>query len=171
MVASFIVAAASYVAAATLGAPASVAPAATGDEAPPCWADQIAVSASPIDAAVGHRALNLIFTLAGGAQPCTLTGYPGVESGAGDPPISAEPTLRGYMGGLPATVDVPPTVTLSLSQQAQAVVEGMAVDGSGNPCPSYTELRVNPPDTVMVFAVPAAIDACRLQVHPLTEGQ
>jgi hypothetical protein len=72
------------------------------------------------------------------------------------------------MGGLPASVDVPPTATLSISTQAQAIVEGVAVDDSGNPCPSYTDLRVNPPDTSVVFTVPAAIDACQLQVHPVT---
>jgi len=129
------------------------------------------VSASPTQGAVGHRALTLIFTLAGGAEPCTLTGYPGVDSGAGGPLIHAEPTLRGYMGGLPATLDVPPTVTVSLSQQAQAIMEGTAIDGSGNQCPTYTELLVNPPDIVQVFTVPATIDACLLQVHPVTAGQ
>ena len=126
------------------------------------------MSASPTQGAVGHRALTLIFSLAGGAQPCTLTGYPWVDSGTGGPAIHAEPTLRGYMGGLPASVDVPPTATLSISTQAQAIVEGVAVDDSGNPCPSYTDLRVNPPDTSVVFTVPAAIDACQLQVHPVT---
>jgi hypothetical protein len=129
------------------------------------------VSASPTQGAVGHRALTLIFTLAGGAEPCTLTGYPGVDSGAGGPLIHAEPTLRGYMGGLPATVDVPPTATLSLSQQAQAIVEGMAINRSGNQCPTYTDLRVIPPDTIEVFTVPATIDVCQLQVHPVTPGQ
>jgi Protein of unknown function (DUF4232) len=120
---------------------------------------------------VGHRALTLMFSLAGGAEPCTLTGYPAVDSGAGGPAIHATPTLRGYMGGLPASVDVPPTVILSISTQAQAIVEGMAIDANGNPCASYTELRVNPPDTTMVFTVPASIDACELQVHPITAGQ
>jgi Protein of unknown function (DUF4232) len=119
---------------------------------------------------MGHRALNLMFALAGGARPCTLTGYPGVDTATGGPVIHAEPTPRGYMGGLPGSVDVPPTVTLSLSQQAQAVVEGMAIDGSGNPCPSYTDLRVSAPDTFMVFTVPASIDVCQLQVHPVTAG-
>jgi hypothetical protein len=155
-----------------LGAPARAEPPAESSDQPtPCWAEQIAVSASPTQGAVGHRALTLIFSLAGGAEPCTLTGYPGVDSGAGGPAIHAAPTLRGYLGGLPASVDVPPTVTLSISTQAQAIVEGIAVDGSGNPCPSYTDLRVNPPDTTMVFTVPASIDACELQVHPLTPGQ
>jgi Domain of unknown function (DUF4232) len=154
-----------------LGWPAWAEPAEIGDQPAPCWSDQIAVSASPTQGAVGHRALTLMFSLAGGAEPCTLTGYPAVDSGAGGPAIHATPTLRGYMGGLPASVDVPPTVILSISTQAQAIVEGMAIDANGNPCASYTELRVNPPDTTMVFTVPASIDACELQVHPITAGQ
>jgi hypothetical protein len=113
----------------------------------------------------------LMFALAGGAEPCTLTGYPGVDSGAGGPLVHAQPTLRGYMGGLPVDVDVPPTVTLSLSTQAQAIVEGMAVDGDGNQCPTYSDLLVNPPDTTDVFTVPATIDACLMEVHPVTAGQ
>jgi len=129
------------------------------------------VSASPTQSAVGHRSLTLIFTLAGGGEPCTLTGYPGVDSGTGGPPIHAQPTLRGYMGGLPADVDVPPTIVLSLSTQAQAILEGMAVDASGNQCPSYTDLAVSPPDIVQVVNVAASIDACVLQVHPVTAGQ
>jgi Protein of unknown function (DUF4232) len=129
------------------------------------------VTASPTQAAVGHRALTLTFSLAGGAEPCTLTGYPSVESGAGGPDIHAKPTPRGYMGGLPSGVQVPPTVILSISTQGQAIVEGMAVDGQGNPCPSYTELRVNPPDTTTVLTVEATIDACELQVHPITASQ
>jgi hypothetical protein len=153
-----------------LGSPAGAEPADVGDEPTPCWAEQIAVSASPTQGAVGHRALTLVFTLAGGATPCTLTGYPGVDSGAGGPIVHAEPTLNGYMGGLPANIDAPPTVTLSLSQQAQAIVEGMVIDGSGNQCPTYTDLKVNPPDTVYVFTVPATIDACHLLVHPITVG-
>jgi Domain of unknown function (DUF4232) len=171
LVPSLAVAATSCAATTMLGPPAWAAPPDTIDEPTPCWAEQVAVSASPTQGAVGHHALTLIFTLAGGAEPCTLTGYPGVDSGAGGPLIHAEPTLRGYMGGLPATLDVPPTVTLSLSQQAQAIVEGMAIDGSGNQCPTYTELLVNPPDIVQVFTVPATIDACLLQVHPVTAGQ
>ena len=129
------------------------------------------MTASPTQGAVGHRWLTLIFTLAGGGEPCTLTGYPGVDSDTGGPPIHAEPTLRGYMGGLPTDVDVPPTVVLSLSTQAQATVEGMAVDAAGNQCPTYTDLAVTPPDIVQVVTVPASIDACSLQVHPVTAGQ
>jgi hypothetical protein len=142
----------------------------TGDQATPCWAEQIAVNASPTQAAVGHRAVTLTFSLAGGAEPCTLTGYPAVETGSGGPDIHANPTLRGYMGGVPNGIDAPPTVTLSISSQGQAIVEGMATDANGTQCPSYAELRVNPPATTVVFTVPATIDACELQVHPVTAG-
>ena len=81
LVPSFAAAATSYAAAAMLGPPAWAAPADTVDQPTPCWSEQIAVSASPTQGAVGHRGLTLIFTLAGGAEPCTLTGYPGVDSG------------------------------------------------------------------------------------------
>jgi Protein of unknown function (DUF4232) len=158
------------VAATLLGPPAWAAPADSVDQPTPCWSDQIAVNASPTQGAGGHRRLTLMFTLAGGAEPCTLTGYPGVDSGAGGPLIHAEPTLRGYMGGLPADVDAPPTVTLSLSTQGQAIVEGLGFDADGNACPTYTDLAVSPPDIVQVLTVPATIDACQLQVHPVTEG-
>jgi hypothetical protein len=141
-----------------------------GDQPAPCRSEQVAVTAAPAQAAVGHRAVTLTFSLAGGAEACTLTGYPSVESGAGGPDIHAKPTLRGYMGGLPNDVDAPPTVTLSLADQGQAVVEGMATDAKGDQCASYSELRVNPPNTIIVLTVPATIDACELQVHPVTAG-
>ena len=167
-VTSFAAAATGYAATAILGSPAWAMPTDTADEPTPCWSDRIAVTASPSQAAVGHRAATLVFSLAGGAEPCTLTGYPGVDSGSGGPLIHAQPTLRGYMGGLPGGSEVPPTVILSLSSQAQAIVEGVAIDANGDPCPTYTELLVNPPDTTVVLTVPATIDACALQVHPVT---
>jgi Protein of unknown function (DUF4232) len=163
------IALASTAAAILLSPPALASPPATTDEATPCWGDEIAVSSSPTQGAVGHRALSLIFSLIGG-EPCTLNGYPVVDTDAGGPPIQAQPTLRGYMGGLPAGVSAPQTVTLSISRQAQAIVEGMAVDGSGNPCPTYTDLSVNLPFVQRTFTVPATIEACQLQVHPITEA-
>ncbi len=166
-VASIALAAAS--AAIVLSPPALAVPPDTSDEPTPCWGDEIAVSSSPTQGAVGHRALILLFSLIGG-EPCTLNGYPTVDTGAGGPPIQAQPTPRGYMGGLPTGVSAPQTVTLSISQQAQAIVEGMAVDGSGNQCPSYTDLSVNLPFVQRTFTVPATIDACQLQVHPITEA-
>ncbi|MGA9359059.1 MAG: DUF4232 domain-containing protein [Mycobacterium sp.] len=152
-----------------LGPPARAVPIATGDEGTPCWGEQIAVNASPTDSAAGHRRVILTFSLVGG-EPCTLTGYPSVDSGTGGPTIHAELTPRGDMGGLPAAVDEPPSVILSVSTQGQAIVEGMAVDSSGSACPRYTDLRISPPAINMVFTVPAAIEACQLQVHPVTAG-
>ncbi|WP_370494614.1 DUF4232 domain-containing protein [Mycobacterium sp. pR1184] len=166
---SIAAAATSYAVAGVLGPHALAVP--VGDQAVPCRSEQVDVAASPTQAAVGHRSVTLTFSLAGGAEPCTLTGYPAVETGEGGPDIHAKPTLRGYMGGLPSDVDEPPTVTLSLASQGQAIVEGLAVDRKGNPCPNYTALQVNPPNTIIVLTVPVTIDACELQVHPVTAAQ
>lgn len=149
-VASFAALATSYAAATAAGWPAAAVPADTTDTPTPCWSDQIAVTAAPAQGAVGHRAVTLVFTLAGGAL------------------VHAQPTPRGYLGGLPAGVDAPPTVILSISTHGQAIVEGVAVDADGQPCPTYTDLLVNPPDTTAVVTVPATIEACELQVHPIT---
>jgi hypothetical protein len=46
----------------------------------------------------------------------------------------------------------------------------VAIDGEGNQCPTYTELAVSPPDIDQVFTVLATIDACQLDVHPITAG-
>ncbi|HEY3994653.1 MAG TPA: DUF4232 domain-containing protein [Mycobacterium sp.] len=170
LVLSVAAAATSYAAGIMLESPASAEPDDSADAPTPCWAEQIAVSASPTQGAVGHRALTLTFSLAGGGDPCTLTGYPWVDSGAGGPSIHAQPTLHGYMGGLPTGIDSPPTVILSIATQGQAIVEGTAMDSGGGPCPTYTDLLVNAPDTSYTFTVPAIIDACALQVHPMTAG-
>ena len=156
------------IAAAVVAVPAAPAMA---DPAPaPCAADQLVVTASGTEGGVGHRALSLMFALADGAAPCTLRGYPGVDSGGGSHSIHARPTLRGYLGGLPSTVTTPPTVTVSPSHRAQSVVEGTAVDATGNACTAYTDLTVNPPGTIATVTVPATIDACDLQVHPVTDA-
>ncbi|MFN8071517.1 MAG: DUF4232 domain-containing protein [Mycobacterium sp.] len=141
---------------------------ATADDPQPCASGQLVVHALPMLAGAGHRGVPLLFTLTPGVGACTLTGYPGVDSGAGGPLIHADRSPRGYLGGLPGGEDVPPTVTLSPDQSARALVEGLAVDSEGNPCPTYTDLLVTAPDTTDTVTVPVAIDACRLQVHPVT---
>ena len=138
------------------------------DNPPSCTSAQLTVTTGPARAAVGHRGVPLVFSLAPGAAACTLTGYPGVDSGDGGPLLHAERTVRGYLGGLPSGVDVPPTVTVWPGHPAQAIVEGLAVDADGNQCPTYTDLLVTAPDTTGTVTVPAAIDTCRLQVHPVT---
>ncbi len=168
VVPSIATAATSYLAATVLGPVAWAEPADVGDQAEPCWAAQVSITASPAQGAAGHRALTLIFGLAGGAAPCTLYGYPWVDASAGGQRIHAAPKPRGDMGGLPAGVETPPTVTLSISTQAQAIVEGTAADGDGTTCATYTQLLVYPPDIDTAFTVPATIEACQLQVHPIT---
>lgn len=134
----------------------------------PCADGQVTVTAEQPQAAATHRAVTLAFSLAPGAGSCTLAGYPGVDTGAGGPLVHADRLPRGYMGGLPAGVDQPPTVTLTPSMSAHAVVEGIAVDKTSAQCPTYTELRVTPPDTTETSTVETTIDTCVLIVHPVT---
>ncbi|WP_081290952.1 DUF4232 domain-containing protein [Mycobacterium asiaticum] len=140
------------------------------DSAPPCQSGQVVVGASRTQAAATHRAVLLTFELASYAPPCTVTGYPGVDSGIGGPQLQAQRTLRGYLGGLPTSVGEPPTITLAMASPAYAVVESVAVDGTGGPCPSYSSLRVTPPDNTDTQDVPVTIDGCALQVHPIGSG-
>lgn len=96
-----------------------------------------------------------------------MTGYPGVDTGVGGPTLHAERTLRGYLGGLPPEWGDPPTIPLSITEPAYAVVEGDAVDERGDACPTYTSLRITPPDNTDTQKLPVTIEACGLQVHPI----
>jgi hypothetical protein len=156
---------------ATATVAAALAPPATthADAAPACSSGQVQVSNGGSQAAVGHRAVILTFSLSSGADPCTLTGYPVVDSGAGGPLIHADRTLSGFLGGLRGPAVTPPTITVSPSQPAYAMVEGVAADPRDYTykCPTYTDLQVTPPGDSETVIVPAAIDTCELQVHPV----
>jgi Protein of unknown function (DUF4232) len=149
--------------AATLALPAT----AHADPMSACSSGQVQVSNGGEHRAFGHREVILTFSLAPGAGPCTLTGYPGVDSSAGGPLIHADRTLSGFMGGL--RTGTPPTITVWPSQPAYAVVEGAAVDrrDSEHLCPTYTDLQVTVPDTTETVPIPVTIDTCELQVHPV----
>ena len=155
------------IAAATIALPAT----AHADELAPCSNGQVQVSNGGQQAASGHREIVLVFSLAPGAQECSLTGYPGVDSGAGGPLIHATRTTAGFMGGLRDT-DVPPTIPITATTPGRAVVEGVAVDRNDqtHTCPTYTELLVTAPDTTNAVTVPVDIDTCELQVHPMGSG-
>ncbi|OBB00892.1 hypothetical protein A5662_14230 [Mycobacteriaceae bacterium 1482268.1] len=160
-------------AAATLGAAAIInSSSAHADDAPqPCMSGQVVVGSEPsTKAAATHRTVQLTFELASYSPPCTVTGYPGVDTRDGGPRISAERTLRGYMGGLPSDSYMLPTVTLTREHSAYAVLEGEAVDADGNSCPTYTSLRVTPPDNTDTQNIWVTISACDLQIHPVASA-
>ncbi|MBF6059176.1 DUF4232 domain-containing protein [Nocardia terpenica] len=134
-----------------------------------CGPRQVDVSGEVMSAAATHRGVRLTFTLAAGAPPCALSGYPGVDTGDGGPLLHAERQLRGYMGGLPPGNDDPPTVVLQPGTVAHAIVEGSAVDAAGHGCPTYTDLLVTPPNSTDTRTVTVPISSCALAVHPVTE--
>jgi len=80
---------------------------ADGDQPPPCASAQDVVTALPLRVGAGHRGMPLLFSLAPEAGACTLTGYPGVDSGAGGPLIHAGRTLVAAQAAVVQAVDVP----------------------------------------------------------------
>jgi hypothetical protein len=151
---------------------ALVAPPATTAGAPApvdkCEANDLSVDAGPPSAALSHRSIQLSFALKPGAAPCVLAGYPTVDVQRGVSKLTADETPRGYMGGLPAEVDLPPSIALEPGGSARAVVEGPAIDSAGNSCPIYTDIQVKPPAASMKFGFPTSISVCSLEVHPVT---
>ncbi|OBK31111.1 hypothetical protein A5634_14520 [Mycobacterium asiaticum] len=139
-----------------------------GDPAP-CSAEQVSITVAGPEAAVGHRAVTLVFAAAPGVVACTLSGYPQVEAGTGASLVAAQPTLRGYMGGLPNGADAFPTVTLSPSQRGESVVEALSVDADAESCPTAADLRVVLPGATDAQTVTTEIASCQLQVHPVTQ--
>ncbi|MDT5114267.1 MAG: hypothetical protein QOE30_6 [Mycobacterium sp.] len=156
------------VSAATALAATIVVPAVAQADLPsPCRTGQVVAQYGLEQSASGHREVVVKFVLAPGDEPCTLTGYPGVDTGDGGPLLHAERTLSGFQGGL--RTDKLPTVTVAADQPQYAVVEGVAVDRNdpNRLCPTYKELLVTAPNTTETFTVPAGIDTCELQVHPM----
>jgi hypothetical protein len=142
----------------------------TGAPAPVdrCQGNDLSVNAEPPAAALSHRSIQLSFALKPGAAPCVLAGYPTVDFQRGVSNLTADETPRGYMGGLPAEVDLAPSIALEPGGSARAVVEGPAADSAGNDCPTYTDIRVTPPGAWMEFNFPTSISVCSLEVHPVT---
>jgi hypothetical protein len=136
----------------------------------PCRASQLKVTATTMSPAGTHRGVQLHFALVSTSPPCSLVGYPDVDSGAGGTALHAQRTPNGYLGGLPIGVNNPQVVDMVSGQVATAVVEGTAVSADGSPCPTYSGLQVTPPNSTVAVEVAATIATCQLQVHPVTAG-
>ena len=130
----------------------------------PCAGGQVVVSGKALGAAMMHRGVQLTFALAPGAAPCTLQGYPGVDTGAGGPVVHAARTPTGYMGGSGASA----LVTVRSDSPAHAIVEATAMGAGGGECTMYSTLLVTPPNTTDTQTVAVGINGCELQVHPIT---
>ncbi|MFI7000743.1 DUF4232 domain-containing protein [Nocardia sp. NPDC050175] len=147
---------------------------ATSDEPPsvgskqvsPCAAGQLVLSATEVSPGSTHRGVQITVGLANGTPACEISGYPEIVADEGGPVIRADHTPRGYLGGLPPDRDAPPVVIMTAAPAA-AIVEGMAVDANGNSCPTYTRLRVTPPNAPTPQPIAATITACTLEVHPI----
>ncbi len=127
-----------------------------------CGDGQIVVSAQSMGSAMMHRGLQLTFSLAPGAAACTLSGYPGVDTGAGGPVVHAERT-SGNAGANASQV-----VVVQPGSPAHAVVEASAMGPNGTECTKYSTLLVTPPNVTQSQTVTFTLPGCELQVHPVT---
>ena len=161
---------------ASTAATTGVAAHASADPVGMCDPQQLTVTSRHVQSGLGHRGIQVDFTLVPGAAPCQLMGYPTVDAFLeaevdGAAPVNAEQTPQGYLGG--ATPGV--AVTLDAGHGAHAMVE-WAADGTGctiyGPNPTDVRLQVTAPATAQVFTLPLSVGRneglCNFQVHPLT---
>jgi hypothetical protein len=161
--------------AATIG---FVGPASADPPVGSCDPGAFTVAAGSSSAGLGHRAVQLNFTLQPGAGACQMSGYPTVDAEVdveSATPIHAKQTPTGYLGA-----PVPGgTVTLDPGHGAHSMLEWVAFAGGQDPaCRIYGDtgadvrLRVTPPGMSQTFTVPISVGRneglCNLQVHPLT---
>lgn len=119
---------------------------------PTCPGSVIAISSSPVEAALGNVAVILLFRNAG-LTTCRLYGYPGVAGldQSGRQVVQARRTLSGYFAILPTpyrAVALPPNAT------ASAIVEGGDNPVNGSTCSTYPAFLVTPPDAYTSTKVP-----------------
>lgn len=119
------------------------------------------------EGAAGHGSLVLRFTNRL-PQPCTLTGYPGVDALNGSQTVLAHAarTLRGMAGGANAVT----TVTVAPGATASALLEWSTVPTGTATCAYASILNVTAANTRASSEIPATVSSCELQVHPTVVG-
>lgn len=142
--------------------------AATGSVPPQCASYQLAISLGAYGAAAGHIGVPIRFQNEG--RPCRLRGYPGIDglSAVGRVVVQAKRLLQGYLGGARQIA----TITLTHGQYASALFEG--VDPAflpGQPCHSYRDLRITPPDATRGVRLYARYSFCYPEIHPVIAGR
>ncbi len=139
-------------------------PTSSATEMSACADGQLVVSAQSMGAAMMHRGLRLTFALAPntGVTACTLSGYPGVDTGTGGPVVHARRT-PGSNGADPSQV-----VVVKTGAPAHAVVEASAMGPNGTECTNYSTLQITPPNVFQAQTLNFDLPGCELQVHPVT---
>ncbi|MFE3258618.1 DUF4232 domain-containing protein [Nocardia sp. NPDC059091] len=152
------------------GTPASTAAQPTDTPIPACASGQVDVSAKSMGAAMSHNGITLTFAIANPSQACTLTGYPGLDeiTDTGTV-IHAERTPNGYIGGLPAGTDTPPTVVVKSGHPAHAIAEGTSCGPYNKPDPKVVKTEVTAPNSTDTRVIDTAVYTCTLKIHPVTE--
>lgn len=135
---------------------------ATGSVPPQCASDQLAISLGPYGAGAGHIGVPIRFQNEG--RPCRLRGYPGIDglSADGRVVVRAKRLLHGYLGGARQIA----TITLGRGQSASAFFEGANFPIYRQPCHSYRDLRITPPDATRGVRLYARYSFCSPRFIP-----
>ncbi|MEU6580224.1 DUF4232 domain-containing protein [Nocardia sp. NPDC046763] len=152
------------------GGPATSTPQPADTPIAPCASGQVDVTAKGMGAAMSHDGITLTFSIVDPSQACTLTGYPGMDeiTDTGTV-IHAERTLNGYIGGLPAGTETPPTVVVKSGHPAHAIAEGTSCGPYNKPDPKIVKTEVTAPNSTDTRVIDAAVHTCTLEIHPVTE--
>ncbi|WP_433561186.1 DUF4232 domain-containing protein [Nocardia sp. CA-151230] len=152
------------------GTPASTAAQPTDTPIPACASGQVDVAAQSMGAAMSHNGITLTFSIADPSRACTLTGYPGLDeiTDTGTV-IHAERTPSGYIGGLPAGTDTPPTVVVKSGHPAHAIAEGTSCGPYNKPDPKVVKTEVTAPNSTDTRVIDTAVYTCTLKIHPVTD--
>lgn len=152
--------------------PPATTPSPVGDAAPaatPCRAAQLTLVSHSGDAGAGNRTAVLAMQNTA-AQPCSLTGYPGVvlrdRQGRDLTAIRAEPAPRGLPeGGEPASVNLPAQGRAFFDIAWTVVPDETKAQRA---CPAVTGLRVTAPGDPAALPLSLALSPCggRVRVSP-----
>jgi len=138
----------------------------------PCAGDQLTVTSSALSSPSGDARGVLLNYLNHGAEPCTLTGYPGaaITDAANRPLADAARSPAGFFGGLAAGGDAP-RVVLYRSSAGSAVIEwDAAAQQPGSRCYPDATVLSTPPGTTATAPYGAQPLVCDLRVHPVVPG-
>ena len=153
------------------GAAAPSGPATAASGAPPCKGPQLKLSNEGGDAGAGNRVANIGLQNIG-AQPCTVTGYPGVtvqdRQGRALAGVRAEQSTGSYF----TQGEAPVPVTLQPREKAafELAWNVMPHEGEGETaCPSVARIRVTAPGDTSPVTLDMPLTPCggRVRVSPV----
>lgn len=161
----FLAGAAIAVAVTAGAAGATAGPAGATAPVPSCRGALIALSHSPVQGAMGHGYVVLIFRNIS-QHTCSLRGYPGLDAIGRNGVVLAH--ARRTLG--PGAANTVRTIVLHSWQRGSSLVEWANFARNGHDCRFSRSIATTPPNTFRTFHRPVSVSVCNLQIHPVVRG-